>query len=136
MFEMHQHRENINEMQCVPGSRPTKNLKRPEESKLSPPAYTVNGLKGANPVAMSHVTFPEEQLHLFTLPKMYATSHVRPINRRTALCSECQSDRKRMSPLLRMQASLLQPTVTAEQGAPRYRLSILPLLLAVKSLHI
>lgn len=131
---MHQHRENINEMQRVTGSWPTKSLKRPDESKLSPPVYPVNGLKGANLTAMSHITFPEKQLHLFTLPKMYATSHERPINRRTSLCSERQ--RKRMSPLLRMKASLLQPTVTAEQGAPRYRLSILLLLLAVKSLHI
>ena len=102
-------------MQRVTGSWPTKNLKRPVESKLSPPAYPVNGLKGANLIAMSHITFPEEQRRLFTLPKMYATSHERPINRRTSLCSECQSDRKRMSPLLRMKASLLQPTITAEQ---------------------
>lgn len=89
MFEMHQHRENINEMQCAPGSQPKKNLKRPVESKLSPPAYTVNGPKGANLIAMSHIRFPEEQLHLFTLPKMYATSHMRSLKRRTALCNEC-----------------------------------------------
>lgn len=115
---------------CVPGSWPTKNLKRPEASKFSPPAYTVNGL--SNLVATSHIRFPGEQLLLFTLPKMYATSHMRPINRKTALCSECQSDSKRTSPLLRMQASLLQPMGTAEQGAPRHRLCTLPLL-AVKS---
>lgn len=136
MFEMHQHGENINEMQCTAGSQPTKNLKRPEGSKLSPPAHMVNGPKGTNLVVMSLIYFPEEQLHLFTLPKMFATPHMGPINRRTSLCSECQSDRKRTSPLLRMQASLLQPTVTAEPGAPRYRLPILPPLLAVKSSHV
>lgn len=133
---MHQHRENINKMQCTAGSKPTKNLKGPEGSKLPPPSYTVNGLKGANLIVISLIYFPEEQFHLFTLPKMYATPHVRPINRRTALCSEYESDRKRTSPLLRMQASLLQPTVTAEPGAPRYRCSILPPLLAVKSSHV
>jgi len=85
---------------------------------------------------MSHIRFPEKQLHLFTLPKMYTTSLVRPTNRRTALCSECQRDRKRMSLLLRMQASLLQLTGIAEQRALRYRLCILPLLLAVKSSHV
>lgn len=66
---------------------------------------------------MSHIRFPEEQLHLFTLPKMYATSHVRPINRTAALGGECQSDLKRTAPLLRMQEPLLQPIGTVEQGA-------------------
>lgn len=110
---MHQHKENINVMQCV----------RPEEPKL--PAYTVNGMQVANLTAMSPATLPEEQLHLFKILDVYAASHVRLI-KRTALCSECQSDRKRMFPLLR----ILKPSVTPECGVPRYRLFILPLLLS------
>lgn len=119
---MHQHKESINTKQCVQGSWPTKNLKRPEEPKVSLPACTVNGMKVANLTAISNITFPE-QLHLFTLPDVYAASHVRPIKRRTALCSECQSDRKRMFPFLR----ILKPTITPERRVPRCRLlSILP----------
>lgn len=74
---------------------------RHEEPKLSLPAYTVNGMKVVNLTAMSHMAFPEEQLCLFTLPDVYAASCVRPIKRRTSLCSECQSGRKRTFPLLR-----------------------------------
>lgn len=120
---MNQHKQNVNEMQCVRGSQPTKNLKSPEESRLSPPAYAVNGL-----IAMSHIRFPEEQLHLFILPTMYAASHATSINRRTALCSEWQEKD--------VPSSEDASTVTAEQREPRYRLSILPLLLALKSLHV
>lgn len=108
---------------------------RPEEPKLSLPAYTVNGIKVENLTAMSPVTLPEEQLHLFTLLDVHAASPVGSIKRRTAHCSECQSGRKRMFPLVR----ILKPTVTPEWGAPRCRLLILPPLLSkvytYKNLH-
>lgn len=52
----------------MPGSQ-TKNLSRPEESKVSPPAYTGNTLKEANLIAISHRRSPEKQLPLFELLK-------------------------------------------------------------------